>query len=180
MSTELNFTETIEKGQLVFVGAPRQYRNDCKAGAFKIGAGQFVGKLLKMEVMAARQFSDELFGYPFQPWLQVIFADEGGFVSSILFKTESMDNFLEVYRQSLSNGQSLVTQRLTARMAERASENGKYYAVEFEIEGEGQFTADIQQFLTDRPAGLFALNRGDNGRAANGSEGDDQAQDEMS
>lgn len=65
-----------------------------------------VGPRLRMEVIAAKFIEDELFGYEWQKWLNVIFADPDGVVSSIMFKTESMDNFLELYRESLASGTS--------------------------------------------------------------------------
>jgi hypothetical protein len=37
----------------------------------------------------------EFFGYRLQTWLAVVFVDPDGVLASILFKTESLDNFEE-------------------------------------------------------------------------------------
>ena len=63
---DLNFEAQKPEG-LLYVGSPRQYRADCKAGQFKIGASQVVGNRLKMEVIAARFVEGEFFGYD---WFQ--------------------------------------------------------------------------------------------------------------
>lgn len=97
-----------EAGQLLFIGQPRQYRADCQAGQFKIGASQMVGGTLKLELVAARILEGQFFGYPYQKWINVIFVDAEGVVSAVLFKTESMDNLLELHRQAIATGESLL------------------------------------------------------------------------
>lgn len=168
---DLDFNLTAEAGRLLYIGSPRQYRADCKSGQFKIGAGQMVGRTLKMEVIAARFIEDELFGYPYQKWVNLIFADPSGVVSSVLLKTESMDNFLEVYRLSIERGTPLPSLSIQGRMSQRAGESGPYFAVEFEIVGPGQFGPAIQEFTAEMPHGLFLLEQripGENGRESTG------------
>src|SRR5512144_499015 len=96
---DLVLEEVIDRNAhpLVFTGSARQYRADCQLGQFKIGASKVVSGTLKLELMAARVLEGALFGYPPQQWLNVIFVDADGIVSTVLFKTESMDNFLELH-----------------------------------------------------------------------------------
>ncbi|HYQ90597.1 MAG TPA: hypothetical protein VES89_00610 [Candidatus Competibacteraceae bacterium] len=133
---------------LVFTGSARQYRADCQAGQFKIGASRMVSGILKLEVVAARLIEGEFFGYPLQQWINLIFVDSEGIVSTILFKTESMDNFLELHRQAIAAGELLLGKAITARMSRRASrDSGQgYYAVEFEVVGEGTYGNAIAHF----------------------------------
>lgn len=140
---------------LKLIGNPRQYRADCKLGKFKIGAGQVLDKTLIMEVIAVQIIEDELFGYDFQKWLDVIFADEQGIVSSIMFKTESMDNFLELYRQTIADKKDLSTVQLIASMSPRAGEYGNFYALEFDIGEAGKLAEEIQEFREHLPSGIF-------------------------
>ena len=133
---------------LVFTGSARQYRADCQSGQFKIGASRMVSGTLQMELIAARLVEGEFFGYPLQKWINVIFVDPEGIVSTILFKTESMDNFLELHRQAIAAGGLLLGKAITARMSRRASrDSGQgYYAVEFEITGDGTYGNAIARF----------------------------------
>jgi hypothetical protein len=107
---DLVLEEVIDRNEhpLVFTGSARQYRADCQAGQFKIGASRMVSGTLKLELVAARLIEGEFFGYPYQKWINVIFVDPDGIVSSVLFKTESMDNFLEVHRQAIAAGDILL------------------------------------------------------------------------
>ena len=147
---DLVLEEVIDRNEhpLVFTGSARQYRADCQAGQFKIGASRMVSGTLKMEVIAARLVEGEFFSYPRQKWLNVIFVDAEGIVASVLFKTESMDNFLELHRQAIATGDLLLGKTIQARMSRRASrDSGQgYYAVEFEITGEGTYTEAIARF----------------------------------
>jgi hypothetical protein len=140
-----------DEDQLLFVGSPRQYRSDCQAGQFKIGATRMVGSKLNLELIAARLLEGEFFGYPRQPWLQVIFVDPEGVVSTLLFKTESLDNFLELHRQALANGESLLGKTIQASMSKRVSrDSGQgYYAVEFATAGEGHYGRSIARFRSE-------------------------------
>ena len=133
---------------LVFTGSARQYRADCQLGQFKIGASKVVSGTLKLELMAARVLEGAFFGYPPQPWLNVIFVDADGIVATVLFKKESMDNFLELHRQAIAQGDILLGKAISARMSKRASrENGEsYYAVEFELAGDGVYGDAIARF----------------------------------
>ena len=147
---DLVLEEVIDRNEhpLVFTGSARQYRADCQLGQFKIGASKVVSGTLKLELMAARILEGALFGYPPQPWLNVIFVDADGIVATVLFKKESMDNFLELHRQAIAQGDLLLGKAIQARMSKRASrENGEsYYAVEFEITGPGHYSDAIARF----------------------------------
>ena len=95
MATEIMLEEVgLESGQIL-ADSIRQWRSDCQAGQFKIGATQFRGPKLEMELIGAQICEGEYFGYPFQKWLALLFVDPDGVLSSILFKTESLDNFEE-------------------------------------------------------------------------------------
>ncbi len=118
-------------GIVYFAGSPRQYRADCKAGIFKIGETDMLGNSLTMEVLGYYPFKDKLFGYPYQPWIEVFFIDKDNAFSNILFKTESITNFIELMRKLALNSQTISTQIVTAKTAKRSSEQGTYYAVEF-------------------------------------------------
>ena len=147
---DLVLEEVLDRNEhpLVFTGSARQYRADCQAGQFKIGASRMVSSTLKLELVAARLLEGEFFGYPRQKWINVIFVDAEGIVSTILFKTESMDNFLELHRQAIAAGDLLLGKAIQARMSRRASrDSGQgYYAVEFEITGEGTYSSAIARF----------------------------------
>ena len=73
----------------------RQWRSDCQTGQFKIGATTMKGPRLDMELIGAQISEGEYFGYPLMKWLALLFVDGDGVLSSILFKTESLDNFEE-------------------------------------------------------------------------------------
>ena len=126
----------------------RQWRSDCQAGQFKVGATSFRGPKLDMELIGAQISEGEFFGYPFQKWLALLFVDPDRVVSSILLKTESLDNFEELRRSYRVKGESLLGKTIRAQMAKRASKasgNG-YFAVEFEVVSEGKYTAAIADF----------------------------------
>lgn len=160
---ELALTQTNRnENELLFVGSPRQWRADCQAGQFKIGATRMVGPRLRLEVIAAKFIEDELFGYEWQKWLNVIFADPDGVVSSVMFKTESMDNFLEVYRESLATNTpltQLVIEAVMSRRASKESGNG-YYAVEFTVIGPGKYTPAIAVFRDALPGDIYRIGDG--------------------
>jgi hypothetical protein len=147
---DLVLEEVIDRNvhPLVFTGSARQYRADCQLGQFKIGASKVVSGTLKLELMAARVLEGAFFGYPPQKWLNVIFVDADGIVATVLFKKESMDNFLELHRQAIAQGDILLGKAIQARMSKRASrENGEsYYAVEFELAGDGTYGNAIARF----------------------------------
>lgn len=133
---------------IIFTGKPRQYRADCQAGQFKIGASKMVGKSLRMEILAWSVFEDELFGYPFQPWLGVVFIDPTNVVSQVLFKTESLDNFVNLSLEKAQEGVALGQGITTGTMSKRASRAGtSYFAVEFEWEpNNAERLAEIAEF----------------------------------
>ncbi|MDJ0713875.1 MAG: hypothetical protein QNJ54_06615 [Prochloraceae cyanobacterium] len=51
--------------------------------------------------------------------------------SPLLFKTESIANFLELLRKKTIEKKTIGTELVTASMSPRTSDNGTYYAVEF-------------------------------------------------
>jgi len=118
---------------ITFTGKPRQYRSDCQLGKFKIGSAKTLGRTLSMEVLAFRKFQDEIFGYDFQTWLEVVFIDPANIVAHVLFKTESLDNFDEMVLDLSANKQAIATGIVTAEMVPRSSSatGNSYHAVEF-------------------------------------------------
>ena len=82
----------LESGQIL-ADSVRQWRSDCQAGQFKIGSSHFRGPKLDMELVGAQISEGEYFGYPLQKWLAILFIDPDGVLSSVLFKTESLDQF---------------------------------------------------------------------------------------
>lgn len=149
-----------EVGQLapgeILSDSIRQWRPDCQAGQFKIGSSTMRGNKMDMEIIGAQIGEGEYFGYPFQKWLAVLFVDPDGALSSILFKTESLDQFEELRRTYRLKGQSLLGKTIRATMSKRsgttkatATEPAKptnYYAVEFEVVSEGKYAEAIAQF----------------------------------
>ena len=101
-------------GIVHFPGSPRQYRADCKAGIFKIGETDMLGNSLEMELLGCYPFKKKIFNYPRQPWLEVFFIDKDNAFSNILFKTESINNFIELMSKLTLRSQTISTQRVTA------------------------------------------------------------------
>ena len=137
----------LEPGQIL-ADSIRQWRSDCQAGQFKIGSSTMRGNKIEMELIGAQISEGEYFGYPCQKWLAVLFVDPDGVVSSILFKTESLDNFEELRRQYRLKGESLLGKTIRAQMSKRASKasgNG-YFAVEFEVVAAGKYAEAITSF----------------------------------
>lgn len=129
----VNPFEPLKLDGIVYIpGRPRQYRADCKAGVFKIGESGIVGLELKLEILAFRTFEEQLFNYPYQSWLEIIFVDPDNIVGHILFKTESLDNFLNLHLDLGIKGVAIGTGIVTAKMNKRSSDLGTYYAVEFD------------------------------------------------
>lgn len=136
-----------EPGQIL-ADSIRQWRSDCQAGQFKIGATNFRGARLDMELIGAQISEGEYFGYPTMKWLAMLFVDPDGVLSSILFKTESLDNFEEMRRAYRLKGETLLGKTIRATMSKRASRasgNG-YFAVEFEVVSDGKYAESIAQF----------------------------------
>lgn len=137
----------LEPGQIL-ADSIRQWRSDCQAGQFKVGASTMRGSKLDMELVGAQISEGEYFGYPRQKWLALLFVDMDGVLSSILFKTESLDNFEELRRSYRIKGETMLGKTIRASMSKRASKasgNG-YFAVEFEVVSEGKYTAAIADF----------------------------------
>ena len=126
----------------------RQWRSDCQAGQFKIGSTTMKGHKLDMELVGANISEGEYFGYPFQKWLGLLFIDAEGVLSSIMFKTESLDQFEELRRTYRLKGETLLGKTIRASMSRRASRaNGNgYYAVEFDVISNGKYAEAIKEF----------------------------------
>ncbi len=77
----------LEPGKIL-ADSIRQWRPDCQAGQFKIGSSGVRGNKLDMELIGAQISEGEYFNYPCQKWLALLFVDQDGVLSSILFKTE--------------------------------------------------------------------------------------------
>lgn len=147
MSLEISLEEVgaLEPGEIL-ADSIRQWRSDCQAGQFKIGASTMRGPKLDMELIGAQISSGSYFGYPDQKWLALLFVDPEGVVSSILFKTESLDNFEELRRTYRLKGESLLGKTIRATMAKRAGKSSSYFAVEFEVVSDGKYAAAIAAF----------------------------------
>lgn len=148
MNTEIMLEEVgLEDGQIMADSA-RQWRSDCQAGRFKIGSTTMRGNKLDMELVGAQISEGEYFGYPRQKWLALLFVDPDGALSSILFKTESLDNFEELRRAYRIKGETLLGKTIRAQMAKRASKasGNSYFAVEFEVVSPGKYSEAIAQF----------------------------------
>jgi hypothetical protein len=147
----LDEVNPLAKGEIL-ADSVRQWRSDCQAGQFKIGGTTLRGNKIDMELIGAQISEGEYFGYPFQKWLALLFVDTDGVVSSILFKTESLDNFEEMRRQYRLKGESLLGKTIRATMSKRASKASGtgYFAVEFEVASAGKYAAAIADFRQTR------------------------------
>ena len=131
----------------IFTDSIRQWRANCQNSNFTIGASIMRGKSLEMELIGASISEGEFFSYSYQKWLAILFVDPDGIIGSILFKTESLDNFEELRRSYYIKGQSLLGKTIRANMSKRASKSGNsYYAVEFEVISDGKYAEAIAQF----------------------------------
>ena len=148
---------TATGNEVLLIGEPRQYRADCKSGQFKIGKNDMVGKTLVIEPIAAKLTEDQLFNYERQKWTELLFVDKHGIVSTILFKGESLRNFIEIYRKAVVSGQMMNTLQLRAEMSSRSNNYGEFFAVEFEIAGAGKFTEQIKTLMSEKIAGMFRI-----------------------
>lgn len=149
MMTEITLDDVakLEDGQIM-TDSIRQWRSDCQSGQFKIGSSTMKGGKLDMELVGAQVSEGEYFGYPRQKWLALLFVDPEGVLSSILFKTESLDQFEEMRRQYRLKGETLLGKTIRGAMSKRASRaNGEsYWAVEFEVVSPGKYAAAIAAF----------------------------------
>ena len=75
-----------------------------------------------------------------------MFVDPDGVLSSILFKTESLDNFEELRRSYRIKGETLLGKTIRAQMSKRAGKTASYFAVEFEVASAGKYAEAIAQF----------------------------------
>ena len=172
---EIALDETGRAEGQILADSIRQWRADCQSGQFKIGAATMRGPKLDLEIVGAQISTGEFFGYRLQAWLAVLFVDPDGVLASVLFKTESLDNFEELRRQYRLKGETLLGKTIRATMSKRASRaNGEsYYAVEFEVVSNGKYARPIADFRQQHysPA-LFRLLSGPtengNGQATDG------------
>ena len=121
MMTEISLDDVtqLEPGQIM-ADSIRQWRPDCQSGQFKIGATTMKGSKLDMEIIGAQINEGEFFGYPLQKWLALLFVDPEGVLSTILFKTESLDQYAEMRLQYRLKGASLLGKTIRASMSKRA------------------------------------------------------------
>ncbi len=139
-----------------FPGNPRQYRSDCKAGIFKIGESEIIGNSIEMEIISFRDFDDAIFNYPYQKWLEIFFIDKDNVVSHLLFKTESIDNFLELLRKLMIAKKAIRKSIVTAKMSKRSNDNGTYYAVEFEsADNKPDRVKELTEFVNNNINGIY-------------------------
>ncbi|NJM00014.1 MAG: hypothetical protein HC924_14980 [Synechococcaceae cyanobacterium SM2_3_2] len=127
---DLNF-DAPELGKFVYAGEPRLYQADCRSpGSFRImGVEGSDAKTLPMKILAYHSFEDELFGYDYQKWLEVLFIDKDNIVSSILLKTQSLSNFANFWLTLTQKGTGLSTGITTARLKKVSSrKNGTDYS----------------------------------------------------
>lgn len=156
---QLEEVNPLAEGQILS-DSVRQWRSDCQSGQFKIGGNTMRGPKLEMELVGAQINEGEFFGYPLQKWLAVLFVDPDGVLSSVLFKTESLDNFEEMRRQYRLKGETLLGKTIRATMSRRSSRASgeSYFAVEFEVVSPGKYAAAIADFRQRQYGpGLFRL-----------------------
>lgn len=126
-----------QEGIKLIEGYAREYRADCSKanGQFKIGEENFKGKELEMVILTNQMIDDDLFGLGPQKWVEVLFIDTDKMLSSIFFKTISVQNFLK-YRAELAAAETAIGTVVTkAYMHEKtSSQYGKFFAVEFKVE----------------------------------------------
>jgi len=145
----INVFEVPETNGIMYIpGRPREYRADCKAGMFKIGESKITGNELNIEILSCDTFEAELFNYPRQQWLQIIFVDTDNIVSHVLFKNESLDNFIEMFRDLSKDKKALGSGIIKATMNKRSNDTGTYYAVEFSWqENKPERVKELSKFL---------------------------------
>lgn len=135
-----------------FVGAAREWRADCKAGIFRIGEGEPQGSKLRMEIMAAKNADTKILGYPQQIWWELLFVDRDGFVSTMLFKGQSVRSFVELMQRVVAEKIPPTQTIITAAMSKRTGAEGAYYVLEFSHEkNTPERVADIRNFMRSVP-----------------------------
>ena len=151
MGTEIILEEAgLREGQIL-ADSIRQWRANCQTGNFTIGSSIVRGNTLDMELVGAQINEGEFFGYPEQKWLAILFVDPDRVMSSILFKTESLENVSEIRREYFVKGESLLGKTVRAVMSKRSSKSGNgYYAVEFSIISDGKYAKAIEKFRETR------------------------------
>lgn len=135
------------------LGRPTAYRSDCQMGQFKI-KDQVQGPELQMEIISIRKVVGEYFDYDSQDWLEVLFIDSNNSVSNVLFKTESIDNLLDMIKSLYSKHRPIADFIITGKMRQRQSKRlgTKYFAVDFTWkENTAERIAEIKEFVAKHP-----------------------------
>lgn len=135
------------------LGRPTAYRSDCQMGQFKI-KDQIQGPELVMEIISIRKIVGEYFDYESQDWLEVLFIDSNNSVSNVLYKTESIDNLLDLVKQIYAKGKPIANMIITGLMRQRQSKRlgTKYYAVDFTWkENTPERIEEIKEFVGQHP-----------------------------
>lgn len=135
------------------LGRPTAYRSDCQVGQFKI-KDRIMGPELAMEIISIRKIAGEYFDYDSQDWLEVLFIDSNNSVSNVLFKTESIDNLLDVVKNIYAKGKPIANFIITGLMRQRQSKRlgTKYYAVDFTWkENTPERITEIKEFVGVHP-----------------------------
>jgi hypothetical protein len=145
------FSVEKQEGIKLIEGYAREYRADCSKanGQFKIGEDNFKGKELDMVILTSQMIDDDLFGMGPQKWVEALFIDPDKMLSSIFFKTISVQNFLK-YRAELHASETPIGTVVTrAYMQEKtSSQYGKFFAVDFKKEREvsAEFLEELKMF----------------------------------
>ena len=118
------------EGSIVYIpGHPLEYRSDAKAGVFKLGADDIVGKSIDVEIIGANMFVSRLFekddsDKPPKQWLQLFFVDKNNAVSHIMFHgKESIKSFKDMMHKSAVFRKPLISQIVTIGMEKRDGED---------------------------------------------------------
>ena len=140
---------SLSRSGIINLGRPTPYRGDCQMGKFKIKTNP-VSDTLDFTVLAVRHLQGEFFNYESQDWIEIIFVDEKKIVSSMLLKTESMDNFGLTTKFILSSGKRLIDVVITGYFVKKTSVVNKssYYALEFRFrDNDPETVKEIETFM---------------------------------
>ncbi len=134
---------------IINFGKPTPYRPDCQMGKFKIKSNP-ISDNLNFTVLAIRNLQGEFFNYEYQDWIELIIVDDKRILSSMLLKTESMDNFGLTTKFILSSGKRLIDVMITGYFVKRRStiNNSNYFVLEFRFtDNLPELVKDIETFL---------------------------------
>jgi len=150
----------VVKNGIQYIGGARNWRADCKAGIFRIGESDGTARTLRMEVMAAKKEVCSILNYPTQEWWELLFVDSDGFVSSMLFKGQSVKSFIEAVQRIFADKLLPTESIITASMQKRSGKEGAYYVLDFKHEANTpERVAEIKNFMatTSIPSRLSEL-----------------------